>query len=65
MRERGELDMLFPTVRTLQSVASFENAQAVVDHAKALTSIERTEPRVVERDGRVEILLPGDDGYAN
>ncbi len=63
MRERGELDLLLPTVRILQSVVNFESAQAVVDHANALKDIPRTEPRIIERDGRVEILLPGDDGY--
>jgi len=61
--ERGELDMIFPTIRTLQSIAHFETARAVLDHANALPTVAKTEPRIVERSGRVVILLPDDDGY--
>ncbi|MGA2433301.1 MAG: NUDIX hydrolase [Acidimicrobiales bacterium] len=63
MHARGELEMIFPTIRNLEIVAQFDTAQEVLDYANALVDIPRTEPRVVERDGAIVILVPGDDGY--
>jgi 8-oxo-dGTP pyrophosphatase MutT (NUDIX family) len=60
---RGEFEMMFPTVRNLQSIANFSSSQEVLDFARSLQSIVRVEPRVVERDGERVILTPGDDGY--
>jgi 8-oxo-dGTP pyrophosphatase MutT (NUDIX family) len=63
LHARGELEMIFPTIRNLEIVAQFDSAQAVLDYANALIEIPKIEPRVVERDGAVAILVPGDDGY--
>ena len=60
---RGELDMIFPTIRNLQAIAHFDTARDVLDYANALAFVPRIEPRVLERDGRVVILIPGDDGF--
>ncbi len=32
-------------------------------YARSLTEIVRAEPRIVNRDGAIRILLQGDDGY--
>jgi 8-oxo-dGTP pyrophosphatase MutT (NUDIX family) len=63
MYERGELEMIFPTIRNLEIVAQFETAQEVLDYANALVDIPRTEPRFADRDGALVILVSGDDGY--
>ena len=63
MHARGELEMIFPTIRNLEIVAQFETAQEVLDYANSLVDIPRTEPRFADRDGALVILVPGDDGY--
>jgi 8-oxo-dGTP pyrophosphatase MutT (NUDIX family) len=60
---RGELDMIFPTIRNLEVIAHFATSREVLDYAKRLVDIPRTEPRIVERDGERALLLPGDEGY--
>jgi len=61
--QRGDFDMTFPTVRTLQSIANLENAHDVLDYANALERVARIEPRIVKRGDRTQIVLPGDEGY--
>jgi 8-oxo-dGTP pyrophosphatase MutT (NUDIX family) len=60
---RGELEMIFPTIRNLEAIAHFETSHEVLEYARALQDVVRVEPRIVNRDGEVQILLPGDDGY--
>ncbi len=62
--ERGELDMIMPTIRNLEAIADFATAGQVLAYARSLVDVAKTEPRVVERDGSFVILLPGDEGYA-
>ena len=61
--EQGELEMILPTIRNLQSIAHCCSTQEVVAFARSRAPIERIEPRVVMRDGDAVILLPGDAGY--
>jgi 8-oxo-dGTP pyrophosphatase MutT (NUDIX family) len=60
---RGEYEMIFPTIRTLQSVADFSRASDVVAFARAQDTVVKTEPRLVTRDGVVTVLVAGDEGY--
>jgi len=60
---RGELEIIFPTIRNLEAIAHFGSSLEVLEYARSLIDIVRVEPRVVMRDGQVQILLPGDDGY--
>ena len=60
---RGELEMIFPTIRNLEAIAHLESSRDVLDYARTLVDIERVEPRIVTRNGEVQILLPGNDGY--
>jgi 8-oxo-dGTP pyrophosphatase MutT (NUDIX family) len=64
-QQRGEYEMIFPTIRTLQSVAGFVTAAEVLSFARAQTSVTRIQPRIVEREGSFAILLPGDEGYGD
>lgn len=63
MHARGELEMILPTIRNLEIVARFDTAQEVLDYANGLVDIPRIEPRIVDRDGSIVILVPGDEGY--
>jgi len=60
---RGEYEMIFPTIRTLESVADLEHASDVVSFARSQASVAVVEPRIVERDGAIAVVLPGEDGY--
>ena len=60
---RGELEMIFPTIRNLQAIAHFRTSLEVLEYARSLTDIVLVEPRIVNRSGDVQILIEGDDGY--
>ncbi|HEV2427616.1 MAG TPA: hypothetical protein VGS61_05310 [Acidimicrobiales bacterium] len=63
--ERGDFDMIFPTIRTLESISAATSVDEVLMFARDQGPVTRHEPRIVERDGAIAILLPGDDGYAD
>jgi 8-oxo-dGTP pyrophosphatase MutT (NUDIX family) len=60
---RGELEMIFPTIRNLEPIAHFSTSREVLDYARSLEDIALVEPRIVTRNGEVQILLAGDVGY--
>ena len=60
---RGDLEMIFPTIRNLQAIAHFDTARDVLDYANSLALIPRIEPRVIDRNGEIVVLIPGDDGF--
>ena len=55
--ERGELEIIFPTMRNLEQLARFATARDLLD------AVTASEPRVVADAGGARILLPGDPGY--
>jgi 8-oxo-dGTP pyrophosphatase MutT (NUDIX family) len=59
----GELFLVFPTIKQLQQLASFESAEALISHA-AGHEVEAVQPRIVGSGETARILLPGDPGYA-
>lgn len=60
---RGEFDMMFPTIRNLEAIASFTSAREVLAYARSLATIPSIEPQIVERDGKIVILTAGDEGF--
>jgi 8-oxo-dGTP pyrophosphatase MutT (NUDIX family) len=60
---RGEWMLVRPTLETLRTLAGFDEADAVLSFARSQRSIPRIEPRVVQQDGALKILMPGDAGY--
>lgn len=54
--ERGELEMIFPTIRTLEEIAGFTRASEVLAFAASRTPRVR-QPRMIERNGEVVIVL--------
>lgn len=61
--ERGEFEMIFPTIRNLQAIAHFSSARDVLDYARSLEAIPCVEPQIINRDGAIAILTPGDEGF--
>jgi 8-oxo-dGTP pyrophosphatase MutT (NUDIX family) len=60
--QRGELMLVFPTIKHLEQLAAFGSVAEALAAARART-VEPIEPRVVERDGQGHVLLPGEPGY--
>ena len=61
--ERREVDIIFPTLRTLEQIGRFESTDALLAAAARTESVPTMIPRVVNDGDGVRILLPGDDGY--
>jgi 8-oxo-dGTP pyrophosphatase MutT (NUDIX family) len=61
--QRGELLLVFPTIRHLQELAMLESVDHALDTARQ-RRIQPIEPRVVLDEGGVaRVLLPGEEGY--
>ncbi|HEY5293078.1 MAG TPA: MBL fold metallo-hydrolase [Burkholderiales bacterium] len=61
---RGELILVFPTIKTLESIARFETAAALMDYARSPRKMPTMAPRVASsREGK-KLLVPGDYAYA-
>jgi 8-oxo-dGTP pyrophosphatase MutT (NUDIX family) len=54
---RGELTLVFPTIKHLEQLADFQSVDDALT-AAADREIEAVEPRVVMRDGEAQIELP-------
>lgn len=61
----GELEVIQPTIRNLEAIARFSSTQELMAAAAAMTNIPAILPRLVQEDGGVRILLPGDRGYSD
>jgi 8-oxo-dGTP pyrophosphatase MutT (NUDIX family) len=60
---RGEVDIIFPTLRTLEQIGRFDTTDALLAAAAKVSDIPALLPRVVHDGDGMRILLPGDDGY--
>jgi len=60
--QRGELMLVFPTIKHLEALAGMGSIEQIFDKAGA-REVVPVQPRVVVRDGAAEVLLPGDPGY--
>ncbi len=61
---RGEMQLVFPTIKTLESIARFETAGALMAYARSPRPMPTMAPRTAStREGK-KILVPGDYAYA-
>jgi 8-oxo-dGTP pyrophosphatase MutT (NUDIX family) len=60
---KGELDLLHPTVANLTSIQPFHTTAEVMAWASEITEVPTIMPIVVFEDGRALVLRPGDEGY--
>ena len=56
--ERGEILLVFPTIKHLEQLSGFATATALLDHARGRT-VEPVQPRVVFGGETARIVLPG------
>jgi 8-oxo-dGTP pyrophosphatase MutT (NUDIX family) len=58
----GEILLVFPTIKTLEQLSSFDTTDALVEHAHG-KEILPIQPKVVMGGETARILLPGEPGY--
>lgn len=58
---RGELLLVFPTIKHLEQLGRFASADALLEHARG-REIKPIEPRVVGTGETARIVLPGEPG---
>jgi len=63
-RARGELFMVFPTIKHLEQLSGFESADALLAHARG-QEVHPVQPRVVMQGETARIVLPGEPGYSD
>jgi 8-oxo-dGTP pyrophosphatase MutT (NUDIX family) len=60
----GDIEIIFPTIRTLQAIGRFSSSTALLDAAaEASSAVPVIEPRVVPDGTGMRIVLPGDPAY--
>ena len=60
--ERGELLLVFPTIKHLEQLSSFASANDLLDYASGL-EIRPVEPHVIVSGELARVVLPGEPGY--
>ena len=60
--EAGEIELVFPTVRTLEEIARFSSADEVLAWA-AGREVLTVRPRIVQKGKVARVVLPGEPGY--
>jgi 8-oxo-dGTP pyrophosphatase MutT (NUDIX family) len=59
---RGDILLVFPTIKHLEQLATFPSARAVFEHARG-REVVPVQPRVVVSGETARVLLPGEPGY--
>ncbi len=59
---RGEILLVFPTIKHLEQLGAFSDADALLEYARG-REVGPVEPRVLGSGETARILLPGDPGY--
>ena len=59
---KGEIALVFPTIKHLEQLAAFASADALLDFARG-REVGPDQPRVVTEGEIARLLLPGDPGY--
>lgn len=56
--EAGEIELIMPTIAHLEMLLEFDTVQEAHDYARSQTTIEAILPRIVRRNGSVEVEIP-------
>jgi 8-oxo-dGTP pyrophosphatase MutT (NUDIX family) len=59
---RGELELVFPTVKHLEQLSAFSSVEDLLAHARG-REVLPVQPRVVLEGEVARVLLPGEPGY--
>ncbi|HEX8646460.1 MAG TPA: NUDIX hydrolase [Thermoleophilaceae bacterium] len=60
--ERGELMLVFPTIKTLEQLTGLDSVEHALETARG-REVEPILPKVVQGEGEAHVLLPGEPGY--
>jgi 8-oxo-dGTP pyrophosphatase MutT (NUDIX family) len=60
--QRGDIALVFPTIKHLEQLAAFASADALLAHARG-REVGPVQPRVIAEGERARIVLPGEPGY--
>jgi 8-oxo-dGTP pyrophosphatase MutT (NUDIX family) len=60
--ERGDIALVFPTIKHLEQLGGFATADELLDHARG-REVVPVQPRVVVSGEVARVLLPGEPGY--
>jgi 8-oxo-dGTP pyrophosphatase MutT (NUDIX family) len=60
---RGELDMIFPTIKTLESLMPHTTVAAVTAFAEGRDRVPKVTPRIEHRDGRAVIVTDDEEFF--
>jgi 8-oxo-dGTP pyrophosphatase MutT (NUDIX family) len=60
--QRGDIELVFPTIKHLEQLAPFESAEALLDHARG-REVGPVQPRVIREGEMARVVLPGEPGY--
>jgi 8-oxo-dGTP pyrophosphatase MutT (NUDIX family) len=63
-RHRGELFLVFPTIKHLEQLSGFASADELLSHARG-RDIHPVQPRVFLQGETARIILPGEPGYSD
>jgi 8-oxo-dGTP pyrophosphatase MutT (NUDIX family) len=61
----GDVDLHFPTIKTLESLARHDTLTSLVEWAQSCAQwgVTTMLPAMIERNGREQVVLPGDKDY--
>jgi len=61
----GVVDLHFPTIKTLESIARHKTLEALVEWARSCVEwgVTSMVPAIIVRDGKQEVVLPGEKDY--
>jgi 8-oxo-dGTP pyrophosphatase MutT (NUDIX family) len=59
---KGEIALVFPTIKHLQQLSGFASADALLDYARG-REVGPVQPRLVTEGETARLLLPGEPGY--
>ena len=62
LNERDEILLVVPTIKTLEQLAEFPTADALLEWAEG-RSVEPVEPKVIGDGPAARLVLPGEPGY--
>ncbi|HJV85979.1 MAG TPA: MBL fold metallo-hydrolase [Noviherbaspirillum sp.] len=62
--QSGAMTLMFPTVKTLESLAAFRDTASLIAHTRGLAAVSPVMPRAAKARDGMKILIAGDAAYA-
>jgi hypothetical protein len=60
--QRGEIMLVFPTIKHLEQLSAFASAHELLDYARG-REVVPVQPQVIVSGEQARIVLPGEPGY--